>query len=154
MDFCFELIKIVTTSIASTSDVVSDFLLSLDFLGIHIKSTIVEETFNITMSEPKVQPAWGYIALGIIFLPGIILMPIFINFSIVDKNKNYILIGLPLIPLYPFAMIVFQFACLFSLCKHRVLSKEVASLAMILTGTEAFWESFTQMVFQGYVILN
>ena len=154
MDFCFNILQLVNTSLFSTFDVISDFLLSLDFIGLSLKPKLAKEAFNITMSEPEIHPTWGYITMSIIFLPGLIMLPILIYISIVVKNKKYILIGLSLIPLFPFAMIVFQISHIFSYCKHRVHFKEVASLAMILTGTEAFWESVTQMVFQGYTILN
>ena len=154
MEFCFNVIQLVTTSLCSTFDVISDFLLSLDFIGFRLKPKLMKEAFNITTSASEIQPTWGYITMSIIFLPGLLLFPIIIYISIVDKNKKYIIIGLSLIPLYPFAMIVFQISQIFSFLKHRVQYKEVASLAMILTGTEAFWESVTQMVFQGYTILN
>ena len=154
MDFCFNIIQLVNTALFSTFDVLSDFLLSLDFIGLSLKLKIAKEAFNITMNEPEIHPTWGYITMGIMFLPGLIIWPILIYMSIVVRNKKYALIGLFLIPLFPFAMIVFQISQIVSFCKHRVQYKEVTSLAMILTGTEAFWESVTQMVFQGYTILN
>ena len=152
MDFCFNIIQLVNTALFSTFDVLSDFLLSLDFIGLSLKLKIAKEAFNITMNEPEIHPTWGYITMGIMFLPGLIIWPILIYMSIVVRNKKYALIGLFLIPLFPFAMIVFQISQIISFCKHRVQYKEVTSLAMILTGTEAFWESVTQMVFQGYTI--
>lgn len=134
---------------------------SLDFLGYDVRKTMSSTIFgstNVSDDHENHQTffdtkrKWGTIGIGIIFMPGIVLLPAVLMVAVNDRNWKVLLALLP-IPMYPIIQIGISVYAVVSALMYGKLSSETREYAMLVLGFEAFWESFSQMVLQGYTIL-
>ena len=151
-----DIFNVLVTLCSSIFDVGSDFINSLDFLGYNVSTTIAEKLVGATNDTEiyEVHQVWGYVGLGIIWLPGLLLLPWFVLVSVSSKSCLYFILGLVLFATYPLAMIVVEIGFLIHTCCNCKMDKGDNQMIMLfLIGTEAFYESFSQMVLQGFTIM-
>ena len=157
----FQFFNNMMTFLGSIVDVVSDVINSLDLLGLNATKWMMAST-NICPSiranfEFKCNPtvekhdSWGYAGLGIIFLPGIVLLPYFLLGAIRNKYWKFLVLMIVLLPAYPILLILTQLFSLLSFCS--VTDQSARKIGLMAFGMEAFFESFCQLVLQGYTIL-
>ena len=135
----------------SILDVISDLINSLNFLGYNVTSSIFGGSANTTTYEQHIQ--WGYMSIGMMFLPGIITLPVFLMYLTTPRFRSLggFIISLMMLPLHPIGLIAAQVLGMIS--HFDYVRKDFQQLAKILVGSEAFFKSFTKMVFQGYTII-
>ena len=158
MGFSMDLVNSLISFFGAICDLTSDVINSLDFIGVNATSTLLD-TVNICVSSSEScgsikvhrHETWGYIGLGIIFLPGLVLLPPFLVGAIRNKNWTYFFIFLFLIPFYPITLILVQLLYVVSNC--CLVDKNVKVVANIAIAMEAFFEGFCQLVLQGYTVL-
>ena len=164
--------KSLFTALTSLFDVGSDLINSFDFLGYNastdlsnkIYDTITSIARNDTPScvedgfqsngndnvEYNVHETWGYVGIGIIFLPGIIFLH---ALYYVRKQKSLFIAGILLVPIYPVFMLLVQLLGIFTSCSSSNMSKKVQVFIALAVGLEAFFESFCQIVLQIFTII-
>ena len=171
-----QLFRHLTTFISTYSDVGSDIINSLDFLGYNASTEISKtmwesvssvmghednldvDVYNGTDStsieeyknEYEIHEIWGIMGFSVIFLPGIIMAPSFLLRNIVDSNSigQVILIVLMAI-FFPITLLLTTFGSMIP-CFY---SEELLEFTNFFVGMEAFFESFTQLTLQGFTIL-
>ena len=166
----FQFFNNLMTLLGSTIDLGSDVINSLDLLNLGATKWILKSAnicdnyrlgFNYSelltnicadnMLNPAFRKSWGIAGLVIVFLPGIVLLPVCVLGAIRGKNWKFLIIFLVFVPLYPIAVILIQLLILLSFC--NVAEKSVRRIGLIAIGMEAFFGSFCQLVLQGYTIL-
>jgi len=158
--------QVLWTISTSIFDVGSDFINSLDFLGYNISTTIVDSIAGSTNTTDEyiVHQKWGYASLSIIFLPGLAMLPAGVLNSLSIKKWGPMIVCIILVPTYPLAMLVAEVALIYHTCTSRGKGRLVRVqhvedqnanfwFTFFFLGTEAFVESFWQMVLQGHTIL-
>ena len=157
----FQFFNNMVTFLGSIIDVVSDVINSLDLLGLNATKWMLAST-NICPSlranfkskcnqTIEKHDSWGYAGLGIIFLPGIVLLPYFLLGAIRNKYWKFLVVMIVLLPFYPILLILTQLLSLLSFC--NVTDQSARKIGLMAFGMEAFFESFCQLVLQGYTIL-
>lgn len=162
------------STLCSTSfDIGSDLVNSLDFLGYCVSDTIAGAVsgslsasmecenssslqegsyLNSTETSEKCEEhkIWGTLGILLIFLPGIIAP---IPFIVVVIFKRGYLTALKFFVgglFYPITLILFAFTSVFQAFKDE---DDAYKWTVQMVGAEAFFESFPQMILQGYTIL-
>ena len=149
-------LNVMVTICSSMFDVGSDFINSLDLLGYNASTTIASTVVGTTndTEEFVAHQMWGYVGLGIMWLPGWLVLPIFILWSFSARRCFFFIVGICLFATYPLAMIVIEMAFLIQTCYKREINKSGKQFIMLLLiSIEASYESFPQMVLQGYTIM-
>ena len=185
MGFGADLFSAATTFSASSFDIGSDLVNSLDFLG-HNASRIMSESFylrhdltpgdilNETVKADareisNLHTIWGTLGISIMFLPGIMRIPIVLvnlmygrnmfkqnqkDFGVrvdtkLKKVESYFFQACHIL-FYPIAML---FGTISALCKAFVGKySEFQKLSVAMVGQEAFFESFPQILLQCFTI--
>ena len=154
MGSCGQLFTGFSTFGSSSFDIGSDLINSLDFLGYNVSDTITDTVFgsNTTANIDKYEEhkIWGTLGIFLIFLPGII-APLPIVLALIANGEWKIAMmffvgGL----FYPITLILLAFGSLFTPCHQQ---KDLLKFALVMVGAEAFFESFPQILLQGYTIL-
>ena len=173
MGIAGQLFSALSTLFSSSFDIGSDMVNSLDFLGYNAStnlaqtvsdtlSTIIEQgnssifdaagADNTTDTSQKYEEhrIWGIVGISVIFLPGIIaVQPLFwvqINIKSYKMALLLFLAGL----VYPLTLVFMAFTSI--LCTFKK-EKFFLEMTIMLVGVEAFFESFPQMVLQGFTII-
>ena len=143
------------TFIASVSDITSDFINSLDFLGYDISAKITDSMSGREHKiNNRVDPNWAVWSMFTIFLPGILSgIPALIQKSY-DKNWPGIFIAASVVLLFPFLLITQQIRGIINTCKKGKNSHHFLDDLAGYVGAEAYFESFPQLVLQVYTICN
>ena len=173
MGFGANLFSATSTFGASSFDIGSDLINSLDFLGYNISRTISDtlsnslysseedrnstyiDAFNGNSTAKFVQnheehAIWGTLGILIMFLPGIIAMPPFMYSLMKDKEyKDLILFFIGLL-FYPITLILMSFGSLFRTFGGK--GTKLREMSMMMVGNEAFFESFPQILLQCFTI--
>ena len=160
MKFDGDILSTFCTSISTSLDIGSDLVNSLDFLGFNASTTIstraVASHTNHTMAMEKygqeVHKIWGALGIFIIFLPGLILLPfyavqhIFVNYWGWKDFLRDVLMCLffPMVLLLTALLNIFSRSCREDGCQTYLY---------VFAGAEAIFESFTQLILQGFTIL-
>lgn len=185
MGFGADLFSAATTFSASSFDIGSDLVNALDFLG-HNATTIMSESFylrhdltpgdiiNKTVKADareisNLHQIWGALGISIMFLPGIMRIPIPLIYLMHGRNwlkespKDFgvrVDTKLKKVESYLFQVfhvlacpIAIVFGSFSALCK-AFLGKysEVQKTSTVMVGQEAFFESFPQILLQCFTI--
>ena len=149
-------------------DTGSDLINSLDFLGYNASKEVGEagcavlnQSFRIQWgcdamdnASSKEHTLWGIVGISLMVLPGIIGVQIKI-WPYISEGKYRKALLLSLVALaYPVILILMAFASIF-IGGIRVFggNDELMKWTIRLVAAEAFFESFPQMILQGYTIL-
>ena len=152
----------------SSFDTGSDLINSLDFLGYNASKEVGEagcavlnQSFRIQWgcdamdnASSKEHTLWGIVGISLMVLPGIIGVQIKI-WPYISEGKYRKALLLSLVALaYPVILILMAFASIF-IGGIRVFggNDELMKWTIRLVAAEAFFESFPQMILQGYTIL-
>ena len=153
MGFYAELISYVVSLLTSAFDITSDIINSFDLMGFNASKTIFEAIIGPTNTNKQfeVHQGWGIVGISAVFIPGIIVLPVIMYYLITREKRIEALIALILLPMYPIALILMQIVNIIVYYKYK--NKNMETFVVLMIGMEAFFESFTQIVLQGYVIL-
>ena len=150
-----EVLKPIMNVCASTFDMGSDLINSLDFLGYNattsISSTVLGSS-NISNGY-EVHHIWGIVGISIMFMPGLAFLPFVVMLKFDEKNWKFGLYVL-FLPIMPLLQVLIHCYSTWSACKDGKLDSDGKQVLMFNIGIEAFWESFPQMVLQGYTIFT
>ena len=193
MEFGAEVFSATTTFCASNFDIGSDLINSLDFLGYNVSRTLsdslpksfllrhnltsvrmIDETNEADSREIyDVHQIWGALGILIMFLPGLVMIPLALAYLIHGRNafketyselefdaaastKSHkyevlgVIFGVCANLFYPIAMICASFASLSKACRGK--GSELQTLSTWMVGHEAFLESFPQILLQCFTI--
>ena len=154
MGGCGQLFTAFSTLVSSSFDIGSDLINSLDFLGYNVSDSITDTVFglNTTANIDKYEEhkIWGTLGICLIFLPGIIIpLPFVMEYIAAGESIKAMLFfvgGL----FYPITLLLSAFASIFTTCHRNEL---ILPYTLAMVGAEAFFESFPQILLQGYTIL-
>ena len=167
MEWC-QFFSNLATFLGSIVDVGSDVINSLDLLGQNATKWLLTSTkicprvnfedlknrlCNPNNTQEILRDSWGYAGLGIIFLPGVVLFPYIVLGAIRNKYWKFLGLMIVLLPIYPALLILTQLFSLISFCRGAKVHKSARQIGLMAFGMEAFFESFCQLVLQGYTIL-
>ena len=143
------------TFLTSISDITSDFINSLDFLGYDISAKITDSMAGREHKiNSRVDPNWAVWSIFTIFLPGILSgIPALIQKSY-DKNWPGIFIAASVVLLFPFLLVIQQIRGIINACRKGRNSHHFLDDLAGYVGAEAYFESFPQLVLQVYTICN
>ena len=121
-----DVFNVLWTLCSSIFDVGSDFINSLDFLGYKVSTTIASSIVGYSNDTEAfaVHQIWGYVGLGIIWLPGFICLPYFTLWALSEKSWFFLILGLILFVAYPLVMLVVELGFLIHTCYKRDMNKE------------------------------
>ena len=148
----YNIIESLISIFASVFDITTDLRNSMDFLRYNVTNGSNQGNGIIERSDPL----WTGIGIGIVFLPGLLSIPLFFTTAITNRSWKGALAALILSLFYPITLIVVQLLMLLIACTGRGgngKNKGIQGVAMTMVGLEAFWESFPQMVLQVCTLL-
>ena len=172
MGFFAKLFSATSTLGASSFDIGSDLINSLDFLGYNISRTIsdtlsssfhtLEEDRNLTfldiingtstirsLENYEKHAIWGFLGISIIFLPGIIAIPPIMYYAMNNQKHHSVIYFFGLL-FYPITLILISFG---SVCRSfGGRGTLLIETSMMMVGNEAFFESFPQILLQCFTI--
>ena len=191
MGFGADLFSLTSTFCTSVFDIGSDLINSLDFLGHNVSRTLsdcfsksksfdlpdnfthvgmLNETNKADSGEVyDVHQVWGTVGIFIMFLPGIINIPVFLVYLMNGRNMfkelrdefgvradtnskkcEFLMFDICNMWFYPIVVIFGSFT---ALCKaFRGNASEYVKVGTVVVGLEAFYESFPQILLQCFVI--
>ena len=148
----YNIIESLISIFASVFDITTDLRNSMDFLRYNVTNGSNEGNGIIERSDPL----WTGIGIGIVFLPGLLSIPLFFTTAITNRSWKGAIAALILSLFYPITLIVVQLLMLLIACTGRGgngKNRGIQGVAMTMVGLEAFWESFPQMVLQVCTLL-
>ena len=148
----YNIIESLISIFASVFDITTDLRNSMDFLRYNVTNGSNQGNGIIERSDPL----WTGIGIGIVFLPGLLSIPLFFTTAITNRSWKGAIAALILSLFYPITLIVVQLLMLLIACTGRGgngKNKGIQGVAMTMVGLEAFWESFPQMVLQVCTLL-
>ena len=148
----YNIVESLTSISASVFDITTDIRNSMDFLRYNVRNGSNQENGVIERSDP----VWTGIGIGIVFLPGLLSVPLFFTTAITNRSWKGAIAALILSLFYPMTLIAVQLLMLLIACTGRASNgknKGIQGAAMTMVGLEAFWESFPQMVLQVCTLL-
>ena len=148
----YNIIESLISIFASVFDITTDLRNSMDFLRYNVTNEGNQGNRTIERSDP----VWTAVGIGIVFLPGLLSIPLFFTTAITNRSWKGALAALILSLFYPITLIVVQLLMLLIACTGRGgngKNKGIQGVAMTMVGLEAFWESFPQMVLQVCTLL-
>ena len=140
----------LATFLGSIVDVGSDVINSLDLLGLNATKSMLAYTnicprvkfedlknrlCNPNNTQEILRDSWGYAGLGIIFLPGIVLLPYFLLGAIRNKYWKFLGLMIVLVPIYPVLLILTQLFSLLSFCNVTRIDKSARQI-----GVNGIWD--------------
>ena len=148
----YNIIESLISIFASVFDITTDLRNSMDFLRYNVTNGSNQGNGIIERSDP----VWTGIGIGIVFLPGLLSIPLFFTTAITNRSWKGAIAALILSLFYPITLIVVQLLMLLIACTGRGdngKNRGIQGVAMTMVGLEAFWESFPQMVLQVCTLL-
>ena len=148
----YNIIESLISIFASVFDITTDLRNSMDFLRYNVTNGSNQGNGIIERSDPL----WTGIGIGIVFLPGLLSIPLFFTTAITNRSWKGAIAALILSLCYPITLIAVQLLMLLIACTGRGgngKNRGIQGVAMTMVGLEAFWESFPQMVLQVCTLL-